>query len=239
MDVMHACRCCLRRAPDKDLTTPYTHLGMTEIYADMIKGCFDINLVVGGSGSCGICSACVGRLRDASHFKLQVEHSQAELQAWIQAASVKVEERAVKSEVSDAASDEDCVSVCSEGSDARAREQLAMDCFVVLERLPSDAIFHSGVETYDCERCCGKHLRNKHILRKRIQKRCSRKATLRLHQRKHTGEKPYKCSHCDYKCSDRTTIRNHERRHTGEKPFTCSYCDVITNAAEKHAYQNT
>ncbi|XP_063369920.1 uncharacterized protein LOC134658238 [Cydia amplana] len=89
MEVMYACRCCLRRAPDKDLTTPYTHLGITEIYADMIKGCFDINLVVGGTGSCGICSMCVGRLRDASDFKLQVQRSQAELQARTQGASVK------------------------------------------------------------------------------------------------------------------------------------------------------
>ncbi|XP_063542750.1 uncharacterized protein LOC134751295 [Cydia strobilella] len=100
MDVMHACRCrcCLLCPPDKDLTTPYTHLGQTEIYADMIKECFDINLVVGGAGSCGICSACVGRLRDASDFKLQVQRSQAELQARLQGASVKEEESAVKPE---------------------------------------------------------------------------------------------------------------------------------------------
>ncbi|XP_063369924.1 uncharacterized protein LOC134658243 [Cydia amplana] len=154
MDVTHACRCCLRCPPDKDLTTPYTHLGKTEIYGHIIKECFDIHLVVGGSGSCGICSMCVGRLRDASEFKLQVQRSQAELQARTQGASqVKGEEppvkpemleedltpdeilhdmlrfnmaagdaasdggdplsaegRAVKSEVSDAASDEDCVS---------------------------------------------------------------------------------------------------------------------------------
>ncbi|XP_063378666.1 uncharacterized protein LOC134665638 [Cydia fagiglandana] len=99
MDVTHACRCCLRRAPDKDLTTPYTHLGETEIYADMIKECFDIHLVVGGSGSCGICSACVGRLRDASDFKLQVQRSQAELRARTQGVSrVKEEESAVEPE---------------------------------------------------------------------------------------------------------------------------------------------
>ncbi|XP_063544831.1 uncharacterized protein LOC134753000 [Cydia strobilella] len=84
MDVTRACRCCLRCPPDKDLTTPYTHLGNTEIYADMIKQCFDINLAVGGPGSCGICSTCVGRLRDASDFKLQVQRSQEELQSYTQ-----------------------------------------------------------------------------------------------------------------------------------------------------------
>ncbi|XP_063387975.1 uncharacterized protein LOC134673862 isoform X2 [Cydia fagiglandana] len=102
MDVTHACLCCLRCAPDKDLTTLYTHLGITEIYADMIKECFDINLVVGGSGSCGICSACVGRLRDASDFKLQVQRSQAELQALL----IKAES-AVKSEQADDVGAED------------------------------------------------------------------------------------------------------------------------------------
>ncbi|XP_063378528.1 uncharacterized protein LOC134665483 [Cydia fagiglandana] len=99
MDAMRACRCCLLRPPDKDLTTPYTHLGQTETYADMIKQCFDINLVVGGSGSCGICSMCVGRLRDASDFKLQVQHSQAELRArTLGASGVKEEESAVEPE---------------------------------------------------------------------------------------------------------------------------------------------
>ncbi|XP_063544815.1 uncharacterized protein LOC134752985 [Cydia strobilella] len=99
MDVTRACRCCLRCPPDKDLTTPYTHLGNTEIYADMIKQCFDINLAGGGPGSCGICSACVGRLRDASDFKLQVQRSQEELQARSQGASgVKEEESTVEPE---------------------------------------------------------------------------------------------------------------------------------------------
>ncbi|XP_063542330.1 uncharacterized protein LOC134750965 isoform X2 [Cydia strobilella] len=224
MDVTHACRCCLRRAPDKDLTTPYTHLGITEIYAYMIKECFDISLVVGGAGSCGICSACVGRLRDGCAFKLQVQRSQADLQARLQGESMEeeqsavrseyperqdedgtsepasgeeppvkletldawmdgtpdeilhdmlrlnmaagdgasdedepllVEERAVKSELSDKASDEDCVSV----PDARAREQLAMACSVVLERLRDDAIVHSGDKPYYCE-----HIQNTHLV---------------------------------------------------------------------------
>ncbi|XP_048003474.1 uncharacterized protein LOC125239812 isoform X3 [Leguminivora glycinivorella] len=101
MDVMLACRCCLLCPPDKDLTTPHTHLDKTEIYADMIKECFDIQLqlAVGGSGSSGICCTCVGRLRDASDFKLQVQRSQAELQARSQGASlVKEEESAVECE---------------------------------------------------------------------------------------------------------------------------------------------
>ncbi|XP_047985547.1 uncharacterized protein LOC125225747 isoform X3 [Leguminivora glycinivorella] len=115
MDVMHACRCCLLCPPDKDLTTPHTHLGKTEIYADMIEECFDIHLqlAVGGSGSSGICSACVGRLRDASDFKLQVQRSQAELQARTQGAShVKEEDSAVKYENSEMLDTDDTDETC-------------------------------------------------------------------------------------------------------------------------------
>ncbi|XP_063369817.1 zinc finger protein 729-like [Cydia amplana] len=98
MNMAYSCRCCLRCSPDKDLTTPYIYLGKTEIYAEMLKDCFDLQLTLGGSGSCGICSMCVGRLRDASDFKLQVQRSQAELQAWLQGA-VFVKEEPVKIEI--------------------------------------------------------------------------------------------------------------------------------------------
>lgn len=39
-----ACRCCLLRPPEKDLKTQYTRLGSTEIYADMLKECFEIHV---------------------------------------------------------------------------------------------------------------------------------------------------------------------------------------------------
>ena len=39
-----ACRCCLVRAPDKELKTEYSILGKKEIYADMLKDCFEIQV---------------------------------------------------------------------------------------------------------------------------------------------------------------------------------------------------
>ncbi|XP_063544117.1 uncharacterized protein LOC134752367 [Cydia strobilella] len=80
MEVLHSCRCCLRHPPDKDLKKPYTHLGKTEIYSDILEQCFDIRLSLDNDDECGICETCVERLRDASTFKLQVQKSQAELQ---------------------------------------------------------------------------------------------------------------------------------------------------------------
>ena len=44
---------------------------------------------------------------------------------------------------------------------------------------------------------------------------------VRVHERIHTGDKPYQCSFCDYKANQRGNMRTHERRHTGEKPYKC------------------
>ncbi|XP_048001266.1 uncharacterized protein LOC125238028 [Leguminivora glycinivorella] len=130
---MDSCRCCLQCPPDKDLTTPYIHLGKTEIYLEMLQDCFDIKLPMDGSGSCGICSACVGRLRDASDFKLQVQRSQAELP---EVALIKVEN--AKTELFDVAEEDNSVS--------------SMLC---QERLRSDegGTISPERKTYACEHC--------------------------------------------------------------------------------------
>ncbi|XP_048003465.1 zinc finger protein 205-like isoform X3 [Leguminivora glycinivorella] len=235
MDVMQACRCCLLCSPDKDLTTPHTHLGKTEIYADMIKECFDIQLqlAVGGSGSSGICCTCVGRLRDASDFKLQVQRSQAELQARSQGASlVKGEEPAVKPEMLDEdtpeeilheeftvkskpAAEDNEMSLCSDSSAARAREQLAMTCSVVLERLCGDTA-HSGAKPIACEHC-GERFRNETILNKHIQD-----------THLPSTQKQFSCDFCSSTFQTETLNSEHEKIEHGVTNFMCAHCDYST-----------
>lgn len=52
----------------------------------------------------------------------------------------------------------------------------------------------------------------------------NRLANLRIHQRCHTGEKPYTCTHCGRRFSHSGNLQKHKRVHTGERPYQCPQC---------------
>ncbi|XP_048003735.1 uncharacterized protein LOC125239984 isoform X2 [Leguminivora glycinivorella] len=85
MGLINQCHCCLLRPPAKDLRTPYTRRGITEIYSLMIEECFVIKLTSGNDDQSGICEECLRLLREASSFKVQVQRCQTELRQRLEA----------------------------------------------------------------------------------------------------------------------------------------------------------
>ncbi|KAJ8675209.1 hypothetical protein QAD02_010995 [Eretmocerus hayati] len=100
-----------------------------------------------------------------------------------------------------------------------------------------------------------KHINNDHIHANKKSfvcgwEQCSREEKpfkaqymLVVHMRRHTGEKPHKCTFegCFKAYSRLENLKTHLRSHTGEKPYTCEYpgCSkAFSNASDRAKHQN-
>ena len=120
--------------------------------------------------------------------------------------------------------------------------------------LDSHLSSHSGVKCHICE-YCGKAFANRAQVLKHIRccvkkiecdvckKMFSDPSKLKMHMRKHTGERPYICESCGCAFGHRSGLIRHIKFiHTKQKDFKCSFCEkrfVTKQTLDRHERVHT
>ncbi|UYM14338.1 C2H2-type zinc finger protein [Endozoicomonas euniceicola] len=65
-------------------------------------------------------------------------------------------------------------------------------------------------------------------------------SNLLIHQRSHTGAKPYECDVCQKRFAHSGDLVRHKRTHTGEKPYECDVCKkTFTQSGHLKVHKHT